>query len=61
MSPQTTKRLVGWKEIATHAQTSVRTAQRWERGLPVHRLAVLVSLLFGIVAPTSRMPKSPSM
>jgi phage terminase Nu1 subunit (DNA packaging protein) len=28
----------GWKEIATHLRTSVRTVQRWEMaGLPIHR------------------------
>ena len=32
-------RLTGWKEIAAHLGSSVRTAQRWERfeGLPVYR------------------------
>jgi hypothetical protein len=32
-------RLTGWKEIATHLRTSVRTVQRWERNeaLPIHR------------------------
>ena len=32
-------RLSGWKEIASHLQTSVRTVQRWERteSLPIHR------------------------
>jgi len=33
------KKLVSWKEIATHLGREVRTVQRWERteGLPVHR------------------------
>jgi hypothetical protein len=31
--------LSGWKEIASHLNQGVRTAQRWERlGLPVHRV-----------------------
>jgi hypothetical protein len=33
------KALSGWKQIATHLNQGVRTAQRWERlGLPVHRM-----------------------
>src|SRR5215469_5850076 len=33
------KKLVSWKEIATHLGREVRTVQRWEKseGLPVHR------------------------
>jgi phage terminase Nu1 subunit (DNA packaging protein) len=33
--------LNGWKEISSHMQRSVRTAQRWEAqmGMPVHRPA----------------------
>ena len=32
--------LSGWKEIAEHLHTEVRTAQRWERlGLPVRRVS----------------------
>jgi hypothetical protein len=32
--------LSGWKEIADHMHTGVRTAQRWERfGLPVRRVS----------------------
>ena len=31
--------LSGWKEIATHLNQGLRTAQRWERlGLPIHRM-----------------------
>jgi len=38
MSDTSTRRIVGWKEIAQYLNTSVRTAQRWEQelGLPVH-------------------------
>ena len=34
--------LNGWKEISSHLERSVRTAQRWEAqaGLPVHRPAL---------------------
>lgn len=33
--------LNGWKEISSHLERGVRTAQRWERhfGMPVHRPA----------------------
>lgn len=38
------QQLRGWKEIAVHFDTSVRTVQRWERrlGLPVHRVGTVV-------------------
>jgi TolB-like protein/Flp pilus assembly protein TadD len=38
-SPLPEKKLVSWKEIATHLGREVRTVQRWEttEGLPVHR------------------------
>jgi TolB-like protein/Flp pilus assembly protein TadD len=38
-SPLSEKKLVSWKEIATHLGREVRTVQRWEKteGLPVHR------------------------
>ncbi len=38
-SPLLDKKLVSWKEIATHLGREVRTVQRWEKteGLPVHR------------------------
>ncbi len=38
-SPLHDKKLVSWKEIASHLQREVRTVQRWEttEGLPVHR------------------------
>jgi hypothetical protein len=38
MSDTSTQKIVGWKEIAKHLDTSVRTAQRWEQelGLPIH-------------------------
>jgi chromosome segregation ATPase len=33
------KTLSGWKEIASHLNQGIRTAQRWEHlGLPVHRV-----------------------
>ncbi len=36
-------KLFGWKSIAEHFHSNVRTAQRWERrlGLPVHRLSAI--------------------
>jgi TolB-like protein len=38
-SPLPEKKLVSWKEIATHLGREVRTVQRWENteGLPIHR------------------------
>ncbi len=38
-SPLPDKKLVSWKEIATHLGREVRTVQRWEttEGLPIHR------------------------
>src|SRR5713101_354382 len=38
-SPLPDKKLVSWKEIATHLGREVRTVQRWEttEDLPVHR------------------------
>src|SRR5712692_11420972 len=38
-SPLPDKKLVSWKEIATHLGREVRTVQRWENteGLPIHR------------------------
>ena len=38
-SPLPEKKLVSWKEIATHLGREVRTVQRWEKkeGLPVRR------------------------
>ena len=38
------QQLRGWKEIAVHFDTSVRTVQRWERrlGLPVQRVGTVV-------------------
>ncbi len=38
MSDTSPEKISGWKDIAKHLNTSVRTAQRWEQelGLPVH-------------------------